>query len=103
VNEPYGAMGHESVFGVVRDATPEILLDNFPNSSEKVNVSLSRGYTKRLVHFRGWNTQRRGLREGAKNERIKMLPPKSLNHFINAVNSPLQKFPKTPLRLCDLA
>jgi hypothetical protein len=44
-------MGHESVFGVVRDATPEILVDNFPNSSEKVNVSLSRGYLKRLVHF----------------------------------------------------
>jgi hypothetical protein len=42
-------------------------------------------------------------RESAKNERIKMLLPKSLNHFINAVNSPLQKFPKTPLRLCDLA
>jgi hypothetical protein len=44
-------MGHESVFGVVRDATPEILVDNFPNSIEKVNVSLSRGYPKRLVHF----------------------------------------------------
>jgi hypothetical protein len=34
-------MGHENAFVVVRDGTPEILVDNFPNSSEKVNVSLS--------------------------------------------------------------
>ncbi len=36
-------------------------------------------------------------------EQRKMLLQKSLKHFTNSVNFPLQRFLKTTLRLCDFA
>jgi hypothetical protein len=60
-----------------------------------------------LTNMKYLNSDIASHRKDAKARRMKeqrkMLLQKSLKHFTNSVNFPLQRFLKTTLRLCDFA